>query len=68
MSADPGVVGRTLMLDGEAFTVAGVAPAGFTGLMIATEPDMWAPLTTQEKFTHDKTRIMSRDSYWLIVA
>jgi predicted permease len=68
LDADPGVVGRTLMLNGEAFTVAGVAPAGFTGLLIATEPDMWAPLSVQEKFTHDKGRLTSRDAYWLIVA
>ncbi len=68
MGADPGIIGQTLMLNGGAFTVAGVAPAGFTGLMVATEPDMWAPLTLQEKFTHDKTRLTSRDSYWLIVA
>jgi len=68
MGADPGILGRTLMLDGEAFTVVGVAPAGFTGLMVATEPDMWAPLTAQEKFTHDKTRLTSRDDSWLIVA
>jgi len=67
LGADPSVVGRTLILNGEAFTVVGVAPAGFTGLMVATEPDMWAPLTTQEKFTHDKSRLTSRDSYWLIV-
>jgi predicted permease len=68
MGADPGVLGRTLMLDGEAFTVVGVAPAGFTGLMVATEPDFWAPLTVQERFTHDKSRLTSRDSSWLIVA
>ena len=68
MGADPGIVGKTLVLDGAAFTVAGVAQAGFTDLMIATEPDMWSPLTVQEKFTHDKTRLTSRDSYWLIVA
>jgi predicted permease len=68
MAADPGVLGRTLMLNGEAFTVLGVAPEGFTGLMVATAPDMWAPLTLQEKLTHDKPRLTSRDSYWLIVA
>lgn len=67
MDADPGVLGRTLMLNGSAFTVVGVAPPDFTGLMIATEPDMWAPLTVQEKFTHDKTRLTSRDTYWLLV-
>jgi putative ABC transport system permease protein len=68
MGADPGVLGRTMMLNGEAFTVVGVAPAGFNGLMVATEPDFWTPLTVQEKVTRDKTRLTSRDSYWLIVA
>ncbi len=67
MGADPHIVGQTLSLDGEAFTVVGVAPGDFKGLMIATEPDMWAPLTVQEKFTHDKTRLTSRDSAWLVV-
>ena len=68
MGADPKVLGRTLRLDGAAYTVVGVAPAGFTGLMIATEPDMWAPLTAQGDFTHDKGKLTSRDSSWLIVA
>jgi len=68
MGADPNVLGRTLMLNGEAFTVAGVAPAEFTGLMVATEPDMWSPLTENAKFTHDKTQLSSRDTAWLIVA
>jgi predicted permease len=67
MGADPGVLGRKLMLDGQGFTVVGVAPAGFTGLMVATEPDFWAPMLTQEKFSHDKNRLTSRDTYWLIV-
>ena len=69
MGADPGVVGRTLMLDGGAYTVVGVAPAGFTGLMIATEPDMFVPLTIEWHFTHDADNLRSnRNSYWLIVA
>ena len=67
MGADPGVLGRILMLNGEAFTVVGVAPQGFTGLMVATEPDFWAPLAAQQKLTRDRSRLTSRDSYWLIV-
>jgi hypothetical protein len=38
------------------------------GLLVATEPDFWAPLVTQEQFTHDKGRISNRNGYWLIVA
>jgi putative ABC transport system permease protein len=39
--ADPGIVGRTLMLDGEPRTVVGVAPPG-TGLPLRGE--IWVPL------------------------
>jgi predicted permease len=68
LGADPGIVGRTLMLNGAAFNVVGVAPAGFSGVLVATEPDFWAPLTLQEKFTHDKDRMTNLHSNWLIVA
>ncbi len=68
MGADSDILGRTLMLNGAAFTVVGVAPEKFTGLMIATEPDMWAPLTAQESLTHDKGRLADRNTSWLIVA
>jgi predicted permease len=69
LNGDVGVMGKTLVLDGAAFTVVGVAPAGFTGLMVGTDPDFWAPLTALVYFRHDEqSRFTSRDSYWLIVA
>lgn len=67
LGGDAGVVGRTLILDGEAFTVVGVSPAGFSGLIVGANPDFWAPLAIQEKFTHDKGRIANRDGHWLLV-
>ncbi|HZZ40487.1 MAG TPA: ABC transporter permease [Acidobacteriaceae bacterium] len=69
LGGDPGVVGKALMLDGAAFTVVGVAPAGFTGLMVGADPDFWAPMAVEQQFMHDvKDRLTNRDSYWLIVA
>jgi predicted permease len=68
LGGDAGVVGKTLMLDGATFTVVGVAPAGFTGLLVGTQPDFWAPLAVQDRFTHDKARMTNRDGYWLLVA
>ena len=57
------------MLDGKAFTVVGVAPASFTGLMVGTDPDFWAPLTAMVRFRpDDQNRFTDRDSSWLIVA
>ncbi|MGC2301039.1 MAG: ABC transporter permease, partial [Acidobacteriaceae bacterium] len=53
LGGNTGVIGKTLMLDGKAFTVVGVAPASFTGLMVGTDPDFWAPLTAMVRFRPD---------------
>jgi predicted permease len=69
LGGNTGVIGKTLMLDGKAFTVVGVAPASFTGLMVGTDPDFWAPLTAMVRFRpEDQNRFTDRDSSWLIVA
>ena len=43
-SADPGVVGTTVRLDKDAFTVVGVAPAQFHGTEKFVWPDYWIPI------------------------
>ena len=68
MGADPAAVGRTLQLNGAVFTVAGIAPPRFAGLLIGMQPDFWAPITLQALFTRDEGRLSNRRSNWLIVA
>jgi putative ABC transport system permease protein len=41
--ADPSVVGRTLTMNGEPFTIAGVMPAGFVDPVVGTV-DAWIPM------------------------
>ena len=41
---DPSVVGRSIQIEAAPFTVVGVAPPGFTGLGLVTEPDVTVPL------------------------
>ncbi|MGZ3638725.1 MAG: ABC transporter permease, partial [Ktedonobacterales bacterium] len=67
LGGDFGIVGRTLMLDGAAFTVVGVTPPAFKGLLVGSEPDFWAPLAAQAQFSHSKGRITDRNEYWLLV-
>ena len=43
-SADPAVVGRPIVLNGDEFTIARVAPERFEGTTVLT-PDLWVPLT-----------------------
>ena len=40
---DPALVGSSLRINGTLFTVVGVAPEGFTGLMPLTSSDVWLP-------------------------
>jgi predicted permease len=68
LGGDPGAFGKTLMLNGAAFTVVGVAPKEFSGIVAGMQPDFWTPMTVQERFTHDKTMLSDRDSFSLIVA
>lgn len=42
--SDASVIGTTLNLNGRAFIVVGVAPAGFTGLLAGFTPEFWTPL------------------------
>ncbi|HKJ00911.1 MAG TPA: ABC transporter permease, partial [Longimicrobiales bacterium] len=46
MAGDPGVIGRTLLLDGERYTVVGVMPAGFSHPL---PTDVWLPFDLQEQ-------------------
>ena len=40
--SDPGVLGRSMRINGEPFTIIGVAPPGFTGLDQFVRSDFFA--------------------------
>jgi predicted permease len=61
--ADPNVIGRSITVGGREFTIVGISPAGFPGLLLSdpgSDPDalpqLWAPLTAS-----------ARDAAWLAV-
>jgi hypothetical protein len=47
--SDPTAVGRTLQLRGQAYTIVGVAPASFTGLIPLIVPELWMPIAYVEE-------------------
>ena len=43
------VIGSNLLLNGQGFTVIGVAPQGFQGLDIVAGPDLWVPVSMHDQ-------------------
>ncbi len=54
LGADPEVVGRTIRVNGQPYTIVGVAPPGFSSTLRGYAPDLFVPLAMQ-------VQIMKRD-------
>jgi predicted permease len=48
-AGDPGVLGRTMRMGRRDYTVVGVAPAGFAGVLTGQSIDVWVPITWFEQ-------------------
>jgi len=64
---DPTVVGRTVVLNGRAWIVVGVAREGFKGAMPVVDPSLYAPLMMQRELIPGVDLIDARDNNWLNV-
>ncbi len=63
---DPGILGKTAVFNGTAFTIAGVADASFFGERIRKSPDFWVPLSFQPQImTGEPPLRNAMDYYWL---
>ncbi|MFI5177038.1 MAG: ABC transporter permease [Vicinamibacterales bacterium] len=65
-SGDAGVIGRDLVLNGEHFTVIGVAPEGHTSTTILA-PDLWVPLTSYALGMPTDDLLRGRQNSWLVM-
>jgi predicted permease len=66
--ADPSVLGSTLVLNGHPFTVIGIAPPGFFGETLRSDPpDLWLPLQQEPLIDRDSTLLRQSVSAWLRV-
>ena len=65
--SDPSVVGATYDINGQPFTVVGIAPPGFFGAKIADSdmPDFWLPLTTEPLIAGATSRLKNSRLAWL---
>src|SRR5262245_52763827 len=60
----PAVVGREIVVNGNTFTIIGVAPAGFHGASVM-KADAWVPVGMQPLVTPGRETLQSRRSSWL---
>ena len=66
-ASDPDIVGKELTLNGHKFTVLGVAPRKFDGMLIGFAPDFWAPISAHREIKPSHPDLASsRDSHWLM--
>ena len=65
-ASDPGAVGAPLRLNGQVFTVVGVAAAGFAGSSFLAS-DLWLPIATQPAaFPSAGDMLGRREAVWLV--
>jgi macrolide transport system ATP-binding/permease protein len=60
-ASDPSVVGRTIRLNGTEFTVIGVAPDAFPGMLTFGVPDFYIPLAMARVLTTDLQKSFFED-------
>ena len=65
--ADPGILNRTLIVNGGAMTIVGVAPSGFTGITALQRPRVFVPLAMAEQAFRDPgwNGLSARNNHWL---
>ncbi len=64
LGADPTVLNRTLIINGEPMTVVGVAQAGFTGTTLGASPDVFVPMTMRSVMLPWFDGFENRRWYW----
>jgi predicted permease len=64
---NPGVLNQTMTVNGEQFTIIGVAPVGFEGTTLSAMPEIYVPITMRGFTERDPKRFGDRRNYWAYV-
>jgi len=63
-SGDPGIVGATVVVNGQTLTVVGVAPQGFHGTTLGARPELFVPITLRGEMSPGFDGFDNRRAYW----
>jgi putative ABC transport system permease protein len=65
---DHAVIGRTLRIEGQPFTIVGVTPPGFFGVAVGMSPDVTIPVTMLPRLRSDEPNaLLNADGFWLYI-
>jgi predicted permease len=65
LGADPGVLGSTLQINGQQFTVVGIGPEAFRGEMVGFATDLWIPIPMASRILPVRPDLQDRGSGWI---
>jgi predicted permease len=64
-AGDRSVVGQNVLVNGQGFTIIGVAPNGFQGTTIIGGPDMWIPMSMHDQILSGFTKVLFNERRFL---
>lgn len=66
LGADPNAIGKTVTVNAQAFTIIGVVPQGFDGVVRGYDPAIYVPLTLRWLMQPEQPRNdTDRQAYWV---
>jgi len=67
LGGEPGVIGQTMIVNGQHMTILGVLPEGFEGTTMGSRPHIYVPLTMRGLMEPGFRGFENRRSYWAYV-
>ena len=64
LGSNPSILNDTIIVNGQALTIVGVAPRGFTGTTLGSAPKVFVPLAMRALMTPGWKGFENRQSYW----
>ena len=64
LGSDPGVLNRTIVVNGHPLTIVGVSARGFDGTTLGSQPDVFVPITMRAQMEPWADVFEDRRSYW----
>jgi predicted permease len=68
LGSDPSVLNEQIVLNGQSYTIVGVAQRGFSGTTTGTQPDVFVPLSMRQQLQPGSDdALTNRAGYWIYV-